>query len=146
MRQDRFDIRSIALQILRRQVSAATPLPGLYHDPIVHLDAMGRELVMALQSAVLGEEMPSQILRVPANWWEHFKERFFPAVWLDIWPVEYTCYLVSFQATYPKFKPALPEEVIRRCHEVRVKKPDRKYWEFYEVPSHGYKKWPITHA
>lgn len=33
-----------------------------------------------------------RILRVPANWWEHFKQRWFPAWALKRWPVLTTAY------------------------------------------------------
>lgn len=33
-----------------------------------------------------------RLLRVPANWWQHFKQRFFPRWALKRWPVLYEVY------------------------------------------------------
>lgn len=71
----------------------------LYFSPEV-VDAMRietfqsqatRDLVYRLVGLV-ATWRKERLLRVPANWWQHFKQRWFPAWALKRWPVLYTVY------------------------------------------------------
>lgn len=121
-------IQGVALKVLQFHVENSVHLPGMMHEARSIIPEQSERLIMQLRVTLLGEDVPSQILKVPANWWEHFKERFFPPALKEIWPVEYTCYLISFQATYPDFKPKLPDHRLHLGHTIRVEGPKSTAW------------------
>lgn len=52
----------------------------------------------ALRSYVLGmkcSNKPGNIVRWPRNWWQAFKERWFPDWWIRRWPVQYSTAVVN---------------------------------------------------
>lgn len=49
-------------------------------------DGIEREVSIMLDGLV-AKWTEDRILQVPANWWEHFKQRWFPAWALERWPV-----------------------------------------------------------
>lgn len=85
-------IEKIALERLRFQVQQAVCLDGVDLTPDVSLDMMAGCLVMRLRADLLGrkvkEEVKDEVVaRVPTDWWQAFRARFFPAWWLEMYPV-----------------------------------------------------------
>ena len=100
-------------------------------------DHTARALVFRLMSHVLAEKLATDAetteLRVPATWWQHFKQdhsRLFPKWYLRRRPVKMTGYkqTVSFRQyrTYPNAKIALPPD--RFGQPVIVEFADRGTW------------------
>jgi len=55
---------------------------------------------------VYGEDMGSKdVITYPKDWWEAFKERWFPRFILKKHPVKYKVFKISAKALYPEFKP-----------------------------------------
>lgn len=53
-----------------------------------------QDLVLRITTAVIAkerveEEVCTRKVACPANWWQHFRERWFPKWWLARWPVRY---------------------------------------------------------
>jgi len=62
------------------------------------LDDFGKELCAGIEAKFLSNFVRSDEERIdtgPADWWEHFKERWFPAWWLAKHPVKRSSVVVS---------------------------------------------------
>ena len=86
-------------------------------------DEMNRRQVRRLVSYVLA--MPKERIRVsehrswPADWWQAFRERWFPVWWLKRWPVRYE--RLDIEVDEQKYGPV--------CPHVRVQS-NRAHFEF----------------
>ncbi len=69
---------------------------------------IGENLVYQLQGCLLGEQARQEICEYPADWFEAFKERWYPRRALVRWPVKRTKYIVNIKAVYPDYRPSLP--------------------------------------
>jgi hypothetical protein len=66
-------------------------LLGLTEFAILHVERM-----------VYGKELGTITMEVPLDWWEHFKERWFPVWALRRWPVRYHRHTSTGWHLYPK--------------------------------------------
>jgi len=69
----------------------------------------GHEVDVVVRGFVWGERLPVHQVRYPADWWQAFKERWFPDWALKRWPVRWTVYELDVAAVYPDFRPSLPQ-------------------------------------
>ncbi len=58
-------------------------------------------ILLRVKQCVWGREMQRQECRWPSNWWQAFKERWFPAWALKRWPVQYMAYVLRARELYP---------------------------------------------
>ncbi len=65
-------------------------------------DEIIQSLVYRLRYNVLGQELNARIVSYPADWWQAFRRRWFPAWWLCRWPVRYTEERIRLLALYPQ--------------------------------------------
>lgn len=90
-------LRPEAIQYELQRVTAeryfAPEVLSQMHSSITerYLDKQTRMLVQEMVATVATWRQ-QRMLSVPANWWQHFKQRFFPAWALRRWPVLYTHY------------------------------------------------------
>jgi hypothetical protein len=80
-------------------------------------DLMADQLYISLRYFIYGQDEKEVLAcQVPANWWEHFKERWLP--WLK---VKYKKYGLSARVVYPMLDIGLPKEkhvvMLRRTEE-----------------------------
>lgn len=71
---------------------------------------MAGDLAMTLSAMVMGEKQTVQLEKVPLNWWEHLKERWYPNWAIDRWPVKTRSIMVDTQVLYPYLNVSLPNE------------------------------------
>lgn len=64
-------------------------------------------LVLRLSASVWGEDLPAKIITYPADWWQAFKQRWFPGWALKRWPVAHTVIHLKGVALYPDYQPKL---------------------------------------
>lgn len=57
-----------------------------------------------------GEHASYKQVKFPADWWQAFKARWFPAWALRRWPVVHTTVRFEAKAIYPHFRPSLHRE------------------------------------
>jgi hypothetical protein len=55
------------------------------------------------------ESVRRQEVKYPRDWWQAFKERWFPKWLLEKYPVDYHIVVLDVTAIYPDFKQAVPE-------------------------------------
>lgn len=70
-----------------------------------------RDLLRAeLRAYVVAEDANPLIIRYPMNWWQHFKQRWFPKWALKRWPVRQVTHTITGSALFPYFKPKIPDQ------------------------------------
>ena len=81
-------------------------LPDVMARSAVSLDClrddMLREMVYALRYEVLGVALDERVVKYPADWWQAFRARWFPAWWLRRRPVRNTEIRMTLKALYPQ--------------------------------------------
>ncbi len=77
------------------------------------LEDVADRFVLQLRAHIWGEHVDTVELKHPADWWQAFRERWFPKRWLKKHPVQYTRKVVDLRAVYPGFVPAVPDQDYR---------------------------------
>lgn len=88
---------------------------GVLKDCKVDISDMVRFVANTFAIRVTKEVWGSEIdlrksFSAPADWWEHFKLRWFPAWLLNKYPVKLMIETFTFREIYPDFNPKLPNE------------------------------------
>jgi len=65
----------------------------------VFLDSL---IGVSVRGFIWGEPLQKKTIRAPSNWWQHFKERWFPGWAKRRWPVQYRVEILEAHALYPK--------------------------------------------
>lgn len=68
------------------------------------------EILLQAQGFIWAEQHKRFEIKYPLDWREAFKERWFPALLLRRWPVQYKCHVIDVKTLYPGFKPAMPHQ------------------------------------
>ncbi len=78
-------------------------------------DVLYNQVRVAVRGFVWAESESVQRteIKYPRDWWQAFKERWFPKWLLEKYPVDYHHITVDVKAIYPDFKQALPEYTSR---------------------------------
>ena len=69
-----------------------------------HVGFIGNEIAIRLVQPVWGREAKRQECKWPADWWQAFKERWFPAWAKARWPVEYHTEVMTVRELYPALR------------------------------------------
>ena len=114
------DISSVTLEVVEEKIRKHIDLMKLENanfDVDLYIDEMAKSLVVELTRKRAHQFLGSITIKRPANWWEHFKETFFPAILLQYFPVKYEHIVVSAETFYDRI--ALPKETTEfRIHAV----------------------------
>ncbi len=65
------------------------------------VDEMSRMMVLKLMTKIATKKFDMKGVRFPADWWESFKNRWFPRWALKRWPVQWTQVELTGSAYYP---------------------------------------------
>lgn len=83
------------------------------------MDAM----VMRLYASIYGRKCDHQVVvKSPADWWQAFRERWFPRIWLQTYPLRYKETVVCAEEFLPYRTPTSDTNIISRVyiHEADV--------------------------
>lgn len=74
------------------------------------MDSFSRSVRFHIRGFIWAEEdhVRRFEFKVPATWWQHFKERFFRGWLRRRFPVRYQVHSVDVEAIYPEFRQAMP--------------------------------------
>jgi hypothetical protein len=72
-------------------------------------DVLSRQFIFDLKTFMMGQHLEDIEKSYPVDWWQAFKERWFPKWWLEQWPVQYNKIHIRVDALYPKIE--LPDEI-----------------------------------
>lgn len=85
-------------------------LPGYRHNIRV-FEMLGESLVVNLMTHVWGEPDQEVVVEeVPLTWWDHLKQRWFPAWALNRWPVQHRQVTTTVRVLYPNLKIQVPDQ------------------------------------
>ena len=92
------ETKYVKLEKLR--ISLVETIDPYLMDTIVEtrLDEWLHRIEVRLQGYLMSESIGEKIIRYPADWWQAFKERWFPASLKRRFPVKYTQYDISLKA------------------------------------------------
>ena len=71
-------------------------------------DWMGESLAVQIKDYIFAQTLEEHKATYPSDWWQAFKERWFPKWVLRRWPVRHTTVELKAQAIYPSL--VLPKE------------------------------------
>lgn len=74
-------------------------------------DHIAKQLVYSLRASIVSEIQKPFVYSVHENWFEHLKERFFPAWALKKWPVKRKEVSVPISIIWPKLNTAIPPSI-----------------------------------
>ncbi len=75
-----------------------------------HLDHILNSMIYTLNGFIWGEKLEPKKIQYPRDWFQAFKERWYPKRLLRRWPVLLTTHLITAYALYPDFRRAMPNE------------------------------------
>lgn len=76
-----------------------------------HYDFFTNQVVVRLSTFIYGETVKkTAIARYPKDWWQMFKDQYFPGRLKNKFPVKYTEHFIDVRCAYPEFRPAMPDQ------------------------------------
>lgn len=97
------DIQEIALDVERYAMQHGIS-PVALQNAKVETDVMKGAIEMLMIRVLMDvatHNLAENKVEYPANWWQHFKERFFPNWALEKWPVLYKTESITIKALFP---------------------------------------------
>ena len=67
-------------------------------------------IVIQVRQEVFGRQLTRFVIEHPSNWWQAFKERWFPAWALNRWPMKVTTHTIESKELYPDL--AMPDRAV----------------------------------
>ncbi len=69
------------------------------------LRGFARDMItVRVVQTILGQRLDEQVVRYPSDWWQGFKQRFFPRWARRRWPIHHTVVHMRLWAMYPKMQ------------------------------------------
>lgn len=68
-------------------------------------DLMADNIIFRIRKLFVGDKMEKYHIQHPLDWWEAFKERWFPKWLTKRYPVKYKTHIISFDILYPNYEP-----------------------------------------
>ncbi len=108
------DTEEVVLEKIQIAVTRIIPRDLLQHQELVvsMADPWGEELAIRLQGFIWGRSLQPVEYSWPKDWWEHFKERWFPIWAKHRWPVRRRHIKVEWKEVYPNFRAALRSQTV----------------------------------
>lgn len=96
-------------------------LPNFLYNGAVQFEAVFdpamAAMVLRLYTMTYGRKSDHVVVvKQPADWWEAFRERWFPKVWLKAYPVRYHETRVCAEEFMPYVPPSRDTHIIRRVY------------------------------
>lgn len=84
----------------------------ILQEPVIDvvLDNLSYDMVVRMRCFVWGETVGEHAVSYPKDWWEAFKERWFPYSWQDRWPTKMKTIKFDVKAVYPTLDYSLPNK------------------------------------
>ena len=101
----------------RMKFAIETALSGLDIETETNIsewiDFTADNIRIEVRGFVWEEQLERRETSYPADWWQAFKERWFPEWAQRRWPIKYTHYIVDIKALYPDLHPSIPDREYR---------------------------------
>jgi len=73
-------------------------------------DQVKDRFLLDMDAFFLGEHVSDHLITYPEDWWQAFKDRWFPDWLIKKYPIKLTVHKFEYKMIYDKFKCQLPEE------------------------------------
>ncbi len=93
-----------------------------------HRDDIMHELMVTMRYHMTGENQEPFCYKVPASWWQHFKQDCFPHWLLNQFSAEYITVTVPLSVIYPHIKCSLPKKYMGDRILIMVHNSPAKYY------------------
>ena len=113
-------IKLVVLQYITEELAEQFAIPPKA-DISTMSGWMGNEIVIRIVQEVYGFRAEARVVRYPADWWQAFKNHWFPTWALERWPIVYHTERLEAWEVYPKLSAPEHESkiVIRKVDEGR---------------------------
>ena len=82
-------------------------------DFSLHTSFIRDDIAIRLRGYIWGKQLGKHSVTYPEDWWQAFKERWFPKWVLGRYPVRYKIFEVDVKALYPDFKYSYPGMLLK---------------------------------
>jgi len=107
---ERIEIQEVELQKIEFGYSQMISRYLLESSVYTEMDYARQALEINVRGYLWGEDQKGYSFQYPRDWWEAFKERWFPARLKLRWPVKYTKQDISVTTVYPDLKISMPSQ------------------------------------
>lgn len=97
--------KTYILDVINSQSVVKFDLDQLQYTKHYSAEEFGNIIAYRLYTQLVGERKTPNPIVYPENWWEAFKERWFPEFLKNKYPVQYTTHHIEFDVFYPDFRP-----------------------------------------
>lgn len=67
------------------------------------IDIMAGQVVFAIHGYIWAENLDTATIQYPLDWWQAFKERWFPGWLIKRYPVKYRIHIFDMKVLYPNY-------------------------------------------
>lgn len=128
MSNDRYS--EVTLESVRFACQHHLSARGFYGAPLTTvstmLDHMTNDMIVMMEREIWAEPKVTHTVRHPLDWWEHVKQRWFPAWALKRWPVAETVHELHIQRLYPEYIWKQERMHMRTTIAIREERPLRE--------------------
>lgn len=114
------ELEKIKIAIVQRisnrlldQIVEVSEIDSFIHDAID----------LRLHGYLWGETAKAEPIQYPSDWWQAFKQRWFPRWALARWPVRLTTHHITLRTLYPNFRISMPSE----AHVLKIETLKHEY-------------------
>lgn len=106
------DTVTVKLEKLRVGAQVALSQELLGEDVKIIQNVLNERIIFSVKGYVWAEseKVRRQTIKFPRDWWQAFKERWFPNWLLNRYPVDYHIVDIDVNAIYPGFRFAIPNQ------------------------------------
>ena len=90
-------IKNVKQYRIRKRIRTLESMGDIQFEAFI--DSTTNRMIFELYHSYFGEKQG--YIEVPSNWWQHFKERFAPKIYLKRYPVKYTKHNIVNILQYP---------------------------------------------
>jgi hypothetical protein len=102
------DVEARQVRLEKFRFSLAGKLSKVWVDTIVDVENECDWIAYEATGCIFGERLKRHRVVYPADWWQHFKQRWFSTWATKRWPVKFECVEFEAAALYPGFKSSIP--------------------------------------
>lgn len=95
---------------LQHKLSRIT-LDNFKPDVDVYIDQVTEDIAISVRDYIWKEDLLPVEVSWPSDWWQAFKDRWFPAWLKKRYPVQLDGRKFSFHICYPDYRPSLPHQI-----------------------------------
>jgi len=85
----------------------------IFPIPTIRLSQLEETILIAIDGYVWADHVDTKEVTYPVDWWQAFKDRWFPQWAKKRWPIKYNDYAIEKWLTYPGIDYRVPDQETR---------------------------------